>query len=716
MFRVFKSKIIILKNNIPIYKAIPTFLSALWDIIKPRSYANRESSKTVKTVSVVIPTFNEQANIPKALNSLADEKDIIEVIVADGGSKDETLAVAESLRAKVVETQLGRGIQIYEAVKICKGDIILILHADCRINLDTIGKIKKTMNLNPSLIGGSVGMSYEKALLQNRFIAFLNNTRAKFFNISFGDQCQFFRRDALKLIGGFPKQMLMEDVELSLRMNNAGPVAYIPDGVLVSVRGWWKRGFLNNIWTVISLLSMYIVERHLDSWDKERQYYFRRYYGKNIDSQLPSKSRNGNLIIIFGRYPVPGNTKTRLIPELGPAGAADLSRELTEKTIRKAKKAVINTEAEIEFCSRGGTGDLIRQWLGKDISIFSQEGSNLGERMFNAFKRVFTKKYERVILCGTDIPGLKSIHFEKAFSALNNNDIVVGPSEDGGYWLIGMKQPHNIFNSISWGTENVFKQTISAADRMGLKIHHLETLNDIDTKDDLYKLVPRFKKKPFISVVIPALNEAENIEKTINSALGPDSEVIVVDGVSIDNTVEIARQAGAILLSSKKGRAIQQNLGAARAKGKTVLFLHADTILPKDYIKDIFQIMMNPQTALGAFKFKTDLKGQGIRLIEHCANIRSGFLKKPYGDQGLFLRKKLFDSIGGFPEVPIAEDLFLVKALAKHGQVSIAPKPAITSGRRWQRVGIFKTTLINYVIYFGCQLGVPPDKLRNLYK
>ncbi|MCP4371347.1 MAG: glycosyltransferase family 2 protein [Deltaproteobacteria bacterium] len=161
---------------------------------------------------------------------------------------------------------------------------------------------------------------------------------------------------------------------------------------------------------------------------------------------------------------------------------------------------------------------------------------------------------------------------------------------------------------------------------------------------------------------------------------------------------------------------MQQNLGAKAATGRVLLFLHADTLLPAGYVNDIFKVMMDRKTVAGAFRFKTNLDYPVMKLIEFVANIRSRYLKLPYGDQGLFILKSVFESVGGFPEVPIAEDLYFLRRLPRYGRIRIAPVYALTSARRWQTLGLFRTTLINYIILIGCCLGVSSHVLAGLYK
>ncbi|MDB9822593.1 TIGR04283 family arsenosugar biosynthesis glycosyltransferase [Deltaproteobacteria bacterium] len=421
-------------------------------------------------------------------------------------------------------------------------------------------------------------------------------------------------------------------------------------------------------------------------------------------------------IIIFGRYPVPGKSKTRLIPKLGPAGAADLYRILMEKTFNTVKESASESPFGIEVNFEEGSRQKMRNWLGSVPFLSSQHPGDLGQRMYMAFREAFRIGCRKVLLIGTDIPEISKELLKEAFDELNNNDIVLGPSTDGGYWLIGLKRPINLFQGVQWGGETVLNQTIALAKKDGLGLHLLAPLTDIDRIEDIMSLLPEKDwNAPYLSIIIPAMNEQSNISATIHSARDRDAEIIVVDGGSTDETREEAILLGARVLSGTPGRALQQNLGASVSRGKTLLFLHSDTLLPKSYMNLIFETLMDPGVAAGAFRFKTDHNSPSMKIIELAANIRSQYLNLPYGDQGLFLKKTVFDTVGGFPDVPIAEDLYLVRRLARTGRIRIAKDYVITSARRWQRLGIFRTTLINYLILAGCIAGVSPQRLASLY-
>jgi hypothetical protein len=249
-----------------------------------------------------------------------------------------------------------------------------------------------------------------------------------------------------------------------------------------------------------------------------------------------------------------------------------------------------------------------------------------------------------------------------------------------------------------------------------LKVACLPELNDIDTPADL-KADRSWTGEagPYLSVVIPTLNEAGSIEAAIRRARSSECEIIVADGGSRDETVEIARDAGAIVLVGPPGRALQQNAGAAAARGKVLLFLHADTLLPADYPRQVFACLMDHRVVAGAFRFKSDYDNRSMRLIEKATQIRAALLQMPYGDQALFMPRSIFKQVGGFPETPIAEDLFLVRRLGRLGRIRLAEGAAFTSGRRWRRIGVWRATMINYLIAAGCLVGVDPHRLAPLY-
>ena len=220
-----------------------------------------------------------------------------------------------------------------------------------------------------------------------------------------------------------------------------------------------------------------------------------------------------------------------------------------------------------------------------------------------------------------------------------------------------------------------------------------------------------------ISIIIPVLNEARIISATLarlNSV--PEAEVIVVDGGSQDNTVAIATQTATVITVAGRGRAGQMNAGAKIARSDILLFLHADTQLPDNFIALVTQTLKHPQTIAGAFELKIDGVANSLRWIEQLVRMRSRLLSLPYGDQAIFISKQAFIEVGGFADLPIMEDFEFIKRLQKQGKIAIATGAVTTSGRRWEKLGVWQTTLINQLIIAGYYLGVSPTELSKFYR
>ena len=220
-----------------------------------------------------------------------------------------------------------------------------------------------------------------------------------------------------------------------------------------------------------------------------------------------------------------------------------------------------------------------------------------------------------------------------------------------------------------------------------------------------------------ISIIIPVLNEADNIESVINQIQKTENiEIIIVDGGSQDHTVEIAQSLGVKVIVTQRGRALQMNAGAKIATGEILLFLHGDTQLPTEFEKDVRKIWINDNIIAGAFQLKIDNSQWSLRLIEKTVFWRSKYLQMPYGDQAIFVKTSTFWEVGGFPEQPIMEDFEFIRRLNRLGKIEILSSSVITSGRRWQKLGVFKTTLINQLVVVVYYLGISPIKLSQWYR
>ena len=219
-----------------------------------------------------------------------------------------------------------------------------------------------------------------------------------------------------------------------------------------------------------------------------------------------------------------------------------------------------------------------------------------------------------------------------------------------------------------------------------------------------------------ISVIIPVLNEAKILDQSLSqlTPLLEGHELIIVDGGSTDHTSLIAKRYGQVI-AAERGRACQSNAGAAASKGDILLFLHADVWLDSGAIEGV-ETAISAGYIGGAFKQRIEGDHPLYRLIERVANFRAKRLRIFYGDGGIFVRRTYFDRIGGFPDIPIMEEVGFSRKLRRHGKVILIEPRIHISARRWQRNGILRTTLTNWFITLLYLLRVSPNQLAKLYR
>jgi len=218
-----------------------------------------------------------------------------------------------------------------------------------------------------------------------------------------------------------------------------------------------------------------------------------------------------------------------------------------------------------------------------------------------------------------------------------------------------------------------------------------------------------------VAIIIPALNEAPRIAEAVARAraAGP-CEVLVVDGGSTDGTPGRAAQADCVL-QAPRGRARQQNAGAARARAEVLLFLHADCWLEPGSLEEVRRALAEPTVVGGCFRQRIDAPGLRYRWLERGNALRVRLFGLAYGDQAIFVRRDVFERIGGFPDEPFLEDLLFMKRLRRQGRIALLPARLVVSARRWQATGVVRQTLRNWALALAGQCGVPPRWLARFY-
>lgn len=434
--------------------------------------------------------------------------------------------------------------------------------------------------------------------------------------------------------------------------------------------------------------------------------------------------------IVFTKEPIEGKTKTRLLPRFSAKTCVDLHCAMLQDLASEAAK----TEADL--CIAYAASDepkRLKSIFGPGACYFPQEGEGLGERMEKALARCFAMGYRKAILTGTDIPELSAEVALEAFTALDKTDLVFGPTGDGGYYLVGSKKPCSpVFRVSAYSTPTVLEETLALAKEAGLSFSIGRTLWDLDTPEDFAELIDRIPASAAlkdrnitdlalslakVSVIIPTYNE----EKTMPALLqelkklqGPH-QVIFADGGSSDSTRALAGDEYDFL-DVPKGRANQMNAGAAASDGEILFFLHADSRLAEKPLEELRAVLAGSRAGCFGIAFDTD-----DLLMRICAagSNRRAAKGIPFGDQGIFLTRRLFEELGGFPSIPIMEDYQLSLSMKEKGIITPLTEHRITtSARRFPR-GIIPKLKVMAKMHWLRRLyrkGTDPEILSRMYR
>ena len=703
----------------------PIWLLLAFDLLKPRPHpAGLTASPTPSgeslapgtglRVAVVIPALNEERALPQVLEAIPPW--VTQVIVADNGSTDATASLAQRAGATVVhEPKRGYGAACLAGLAaLDRPDVVVFMDGDFSDHpqemVQLVGPIAR--DEADLVIGSRVLGSAEPGALtpQQRF----GNALAcalirRFFRVRYTDLGPFRAIRYASLIRlnmndrdfGWTVQMQVRAAKLGLRAIET-PVSYRRRIGKSKISGTLRGVFLAGT----KILSTIFQERFLSP-------------AKPVLSATPSTPRVRSdpaceRLIIFARHPTPGRAKTRLIPLLGPKGAALLHQQLVRITAHTARRLRSRRSVDIELRYTGAAQRDMERLFGKDLLYQEQAPGDLGQRLQLAARDAIGHGFHKVVLVGTDCPLLDAPRLEQAFQALDQHDVVLGPALDGGYYLLGVKADHPaLFTDIPWGGPEVLARTLDAVAQLRLSHALLPALPDVDLPEDLRtwasaRLTPP-EARPGLSVIIPARNEQDHLAATLASVLtASDLQVIVVDGQSDDRTPDIARAFSLDLIQSAPSRGRQLNLGASLARAPRLLFLHADTHLPHGFAGVVDRTLAQPGVAAGAFELRIDARGLFPREIEHAVSLRSRLLGQPYGDQAIFMSRDTYLACEGFPDLPRMEDFAMLPRLKALGRIRIASDFVMTSARRWQSRGWLRTTLHHQLLILQHLLTRPP--------
>lgn len=439
-------------------------------------------------------------------------------------------------------------------------------------------------------------------------------------------------------------------------------------------------------------------------------------------------------LCVFAKAPQQGQVKTRLARSLGEPAAAELACAFLVDTWQLATRV----GAARTVLAVSGEQQALPA-LQPAPEMWAQGDGDLGERMERALSRALAEGARWAIVLGADLPGLPASRLAQAVAALERGaPAVLGPAEDGGFYLLGLSRcPPGLLAGLPWSAAAMRHRTLQRLAGRGLEPELIDGWYDIDEPPDLERLrrdmatgrvrAPDTARvlarvSPRISVVIPMLDEEARIGQRLDELAetpGVD-EIVVVDGGSCDRSRDIvtAHPADNLqLLSAARGRAQQMNAGARAARGTVLLFLHADSELPRDAGYWVEAALSDPQAVAGAFRtwHVADAEPGRRALWLHLADLRSRYRRRPYGDQALFVRREVFDRLGGFAPIPLMEDLEFSGRLCREGRVRVVPTNVRVSGRRFLAHPLRDGLLVN-VFPLLFRVGVPPALLARVYQ
>lgn len=420
-------------------------------------------------LAVIIPTLNEAEHLPYLLSDLAQLSVPHRVIVVDGGSTDDTQSVASTAGAEVVSAPPGRARQLNVGARVAaRSSTLLFLHADCRLPVETRAAISSEVEQ------GVTSPAVFRFRLEGdewfcRFIEIGQQIRETMTGLAYGDQGLLVSGEDFQAAGGYPVIPLMEDVALLDRLRKRGPIRRLRAEVLTSPRRYHEEGRWR-AWIRNTLL----VVRYLAGGSPER-------LAASYATRNPARPIERSLLV-FAKAPLPGKVKTRLARTMGDARATELYRRMGKAIIEAVRGGDFETAV---VYSPAEALPAIRAWLGDSPRLMPQGDGDLGQRMNTAIINALETS-RRVCLIGTDSPDLDAARVSKAFEALGETDVVLGPARDGGYYLIALSEPHpELFEEIPWSTDGVLESTLTRANAAGLDVRLLETLTDVDDPADV---------------------------------------------------------------------------------------------------------------------------------------------------------------------------------------------------------------------------------------
>lgn len=444
---------------------------------------------TQPELGVVIPALNEDDTLPPLLADLSRLPLPAELLVVDGGSRDGTVPAARAGGALMLRSRPGRARQMNAGAAFLTTPWLLFLHADSRLDDAALAAIARHVQAD-GRVAAHFGLAFRHPARFYRFLEWGQRIRERALGLVYGDQGLLIPRALFREVGGYPGVPLMEDVSLNRRLLRMGRLRPLPATIATSPRRYEEEGRLRALLRNIRLISRFLAGTDPDTL--AAAYPRRSRLSSPADPEgpahppdpaCPGADAAPDSLLVFSRAPRPGEVKTRLARTLGNERAAAIYRRMGRLVVDQ----VADAPAAVTVCFTPDCAEReVREWLGPAVAQYWPQGSGeLGDRMSRMFDRALQVS-GRAIVIGTDAPAVDDGTIRRALQALDRADMVLGPSRDGGYYLLGLRRPRpGLFTGIRWSTGSVLSETVDRARAEGLAVTFLEVESDIDTAADL---------------------------------------------------------------------------------------------------------------------------------------------------------------------------------------------------------------------------------------
>lgn len=417
-------------------------------------------------ISILIPVLNDVRGLKQTLASLVTEKDGHEVLVMDGGSIDGSVELARTTPwVRVVKCEGGKGARLNAGTAVAKGDVLLFLYPGTSLERGWSRGIEEAAKSDGFGLG-CFRMQVDSSNPLYRLIEGVAWFRTKALQLPRGGQAMFVRASAVQKGRAFLDLPAFEDFDLARRARKQGRLIQLKGCAVNSVHRWARRGPLHKVGS---------------DWIS---------FWKLLGGAQPSElARFGDepheALVMFVKNPMPGEANSWLNDIVGGERAARMYRRSVEEILVTAQRAHVEAKAYVFYRPKNGREDMQR-WLGGRAMLVAQKGRSNADRRANALDALFDRAVEKAVLLGTHCPAMTDRHITEAVTALHGVDVVLGPTDDGGCYLVGVdRKQRDLLVGLEWEPDGLFAEITGILDREHIPYVTLDTLKDFDSIADL---------------------------------------------------------------------------------------------------------------------------------------------------------------------------------------------------------------------------------------